>query len=131
MSATEQQIRDLGERWATAEQSGDTATLASLVVDDFTLVGPLGFILDRDQWLHRYESGGLTTEKLVWDEVAVRDYGDTAVAIGRHTQEASFQGNRADAAFRGTHIYLRRDGQWLLAGIHLSPIGAPAFGPRS
>lgn len=127
---SEQQIRDFGERWAAAEERGDTGTLAGLVVDDFTLVGPLGFILNRDQWLQRYESGGLVTEKLEWDEVAVRDYGDTVVAIGRHSQQASFQGNRADGNFRGTHIYVRRDDQWLLAGIHLSPIGAPAFGPR-
>jgi ketosteroid isomerase-like protein len=127
---SEQQIREFGQRWAAAEQAGDTSALAGMVVDDFTLVGPLGFILNREQWLQRYETGGLVTEKLVWDEVVVRDYGDTAVAIGRHSQEASFQGNRADGNFRGTHIYLRRDGQWLLAGIHLSPIGAPAFGPR-
>lgn len=127
---SEQQIRDFGERWAAAEERGGTGTLAGMIVDDFTLVGPLGFILNRDQWLQRYESGGLVTEKLEWDEVAVRDYGDTVVAIGRHSQQASFQGNRADGNFRGTHIYVRRDGQWLLAGIHLSPIGAPAFGPR-
>ena len=125
MTTTVEQIHELGRRWAQAEQHGDTAALAAMSTDDFTLVGPVGFVLDRDQWLARYRTGDLVTRSLVWDDVAVRDYGDTAVAIGVHTQQASYRGTPADGSFRATHIAVRRDGQWLLAGIHLSPIGGP------
>lgn len=124
MSSTEE-IHELGKRWADAEVRGDDAALAALATDDFTLVGPLGFVLDRDQWAHRYAAGQLVTNALTWDELTVRDYGDTAVVIGKHTQQATFAGNPADGTFRGTHIAVRRDGRWLLAGIHLSPIGGP------
>jgi hypothetical protein len=55
----------------------------------------------------------------------VRDYGDTAVVVGRHTQEATFQGRPVNGSFRATHIAVRRDGEWRLAGIHMSPIGGP------
>jgi hypothetical protein len=96
--------------------------LAAMVVEDFTLVGPAGFVLDRDQWVARYRVGDLATHELIWDEIAVRDYGDAAVAIGVHAQRASYRGKAADGRFRGTHIYVRRDGRWLLAGIHLSPM---------
>lgn len=127
MSTTEE-LHELGARWAAAEVRGDDAALAELATDDFTLVGPLGFVLDRDQWAHRYAAGLLVTNALTWDELAVRDYGDTAVVIGKHTQQATFGGNPADGTFRGTHIAVRRDGRWLLAGIHLSPVGGmPAF----
>ena len=131
--STETEILELGQRWATAEQAGDVSTLDTLAVPDFTLVGPLGFMLNKEQWLARYGDGSaLVTKSLVWDQVSVRDYGDTAVAIGVHTQEASFQGNPADGQFRATHIAVRRDGRWALAGIHLSPIGgAPPFRPAS
>jgi uncharacterized protein (TIGR02246 family) len=131
--STETEIRELGERWVAAEQSGDVSTLDTLATPDFTLVGPLGFMLTKEQWLARYgEGGGLVTKSLVWDQVQVRDYGDTAVAIGVHTQEATFQGNPADGQFRATHIAVRRDGRWALAGIHLSPIGGPPpFRPAS
>jgi ketosteroid isomerase-like protein len=123
--STPETIRELGERWARAEVSGDTATLETLSTDDFTLVGPLGFVLDKRQWLARYPGGGLVTHELTWDELSIREYGDAAVVVGRHTQRAAYRGNPADGAFRGTHLLVRRDGRWRLAGIHLSPIGGP------
>jgi len=122
---TTEQIHELGRQWAEAEQRGDTAALDAMTTDDFTLVGPVGFVLDRDQWLRRYRDGQLVTHSLSWDDVTVRDYGRTAVAIGRHTQEASYQGNPVNGQFRATHIAVRYEDRWLLAGIHLSPLGGP------
>ena len=124
MSGTEQ-IRALDERWAEAEERADVATLEALTTDDFTLVGPLGFVLDRQQWLQRYRDGDLVTRSLRWEDVEVREYGDVAVGIGRQTQEVSYRGTPADGSFRATHVAVRRDGRWLLAGMHLSPIGGP------
>ena len=49
-TTTDQQIRELGDRWVRAEVSADVDALAELSTEDFTLVGPLGFILDRSQW---------------------------------------------------------------------------------
>jgi ketosteroid isomerase-like protein len=118
-------VHELGRRWAEAEQRGDTQVLDALTTDDFTLVGPLGFVLDKGQWLDRYRSGNLVTSSLVLDEVRVRDYGRAAVAIGRHTQEAAHQGRHMDGQFRITLVAVRPDDRWLLAGLHLSPIAAP------
>lgn len=119
-------ILDLGRRWAAAERQGDTATLDGLAVDDFTLVGPFGFILTKQQWLDRYRDGDLVTSELNWEEVTVRDYGAVAVAIGVHAQRAAYRGRPNDGKFRATHIAVRDDaGEWRLAGIHLSPLGLP------
>lgn len=122
---TVEQIHELGRHWAEAEQRGDSAALAAMTIEEFTFVGPAGFVLDRDRWLARYPNGELVTHSLAWDEVTVRDYGDAAVAVGVHTQQASFRGHPADGSFRATHIAVRRDGRWFLAGIHLSPVGGP------
>ncbi|MFC4948387.1 nuclear transport factor 2 family protein [Pseudonocardia sp. GCM10023141] len=119
------QIRETGRRWAAAEVRGDVAELAAMATADVMLVGPLGFVLDRDQWVERYRSGDLVTHELDWDDVTIREYGDTAVAIGRHTQRASHQGRPVDGRFRATHVLVRVDGRWLVASIHLSPIAAP------
>ena len=51
MSTTADQIDELGARWVAAEMTGDTDTLETIVTDDFRLVGPFGFVLDKDQWL--------------------------------------------------------------------------------
>jgi ketosteroid isomerase-like protein len=121
MSTDVETIQDLERTWARAETEGDSDTLAALTVDDFTLVGPLGFVLNRTQWLGRYQGGGLETLTLDWDDPQIRILGDTAITIGEHVQQARFQGNPVDARFRGTHIYVRTDGGWRLAGQHLSP----------
>jgi ketosteroid isomerase-like protein len=125
-SETKAQILALGNRWAQAEQNADTNALDELAAKDFRLVGPFGFILDRDQWLQRYASGELTTSSLDWDEVEVREFGDDAViAIGRHTQRATFAGRRADGQFRITHVFVRdAHATWRIANIQLSQLAA-------
>ncbi|MER5389437.1 hypothetical protein [Saccharopolyspora sp. NPDC002686] len=40
-------------------------------------------------------------------------------------QRGAYRGNTVDGEFRSTHIAVRRGDRWLLAGIQLSPIGAP------
>lgn len=126
MSATtEEQIRALGQRWAEAEVRADVAELEAMSTEDFTLVGPLGFVLTKQQWLAGYRQGDLVTTSLDWDEVEVREYDGAAVAIGRRQQAARFRGQAADGSFRVTQIAVRRERGWQLAGVHLSPLGAP------
>jgi ketosteroid isomerase-like protein len=127
---TTTEIRELGRRWAEAEQRGDVPALTAMSTDDFTLVGPLGFVLTKQQWLGGYAGGALAVQSLDWSDVQVREYGDTAVAIGVRTQEATYEGRPAGGRFRGTHIAHRGpDGTWRMAGMHLSPTGAPPAGP--
>jgi ketosteroid isomerase-like protein len=118
------QIHDLGERWTDAERRADVAALDGLAADDFQLVGPLGFVLDKRQWLGRYRSGAFVTHSLSWTDVAVRDYGDAAVAIGVLEQEAAFQGQPSNGRFRVTQVLVRDGEDWRIAGLHYSPIGA-------
>jgi len=122
---TDSQVRELGRRWADAEQRGDVEALDAVAADDFTLVGPLGFVLDRSQWLQRYRTGDLALRSLVWDELTVHDHGDTAIVVGRHTQQGTFGDRPVDGSFRATHVAVRRGDRWLLVAIHLSPIGGP------
>ena len=118
-------ILDLGHRWASAERDADVATLASMVTDDFHLVGPFGFVLDKAQWLDRYASGDLTTTVLTWHDVDVRVYSDAAITIGTQTQEAAYQGTPSNGDYRVSHLFIRRDGDWAMANIQLSLVTRP------
>ncbi|HET6501386.1 MAG TPA: DUF4440 domain-containing protein [Amycolatopsis sp.] len=126
MNTTRDEVLQLVRRWAEAEQRGDAATLEALTTEDFTLVGALGFVLNKPEWLERYRTGALVTRSLVWDETTVRDYGETAIVVGRATQRAEYRGASADGVFRATHIVVHHGDEWLLAGLHLSPIAHPA-----
>jgi ketosteroid isomerase-like protein len=123
-SQTIEQVRELGRRWAQAEQRADVAALDAMSTADFTVVGPVGFVLDKAQWLDRYRSGALVIQAITWDDVEIRDYGDSAVAVGVHDQKARHHGKPAGGRFRATHIAVRdQHGDWRLAGVHLSSIG--------
>jgi ketosteroid isomerase-like protein len=121
MTTTTDEIRDLGARWVDAELAADVDTLDALATDDFRLGGPVGFVLDKQQWLDRYRSGDFSTSALAWSDVDVRDYGDSAVAIGTQSQEAAYKGSPSNGEFRITHIFVRDGERWRIAGIQLSP----------
>jgi ketosteroid isomerase-like protein len=118
------EIMTTGQKWAAAESTGDTGALADLVTDDFRVVGPVGFILDRQQYLGRYR-GGFSPESVAWDDVIVRDYGSAAVTIATVTQKASFQGQRADGQFRVAHVFVKPGDRWQIANVQYSMIGGP------
>jgi ketosteroid isomerase-like protein len=124
-TATNQHVKELGQRFAEAQMLRDIDQLEALLTEDFKLVGPLGFVLDKQQWLAQYRSGALEMRSVQWDDVEVRDYGGVSVAIGRQTQEGSYQGQPANGSFRVTQIATQRDGRWLLVGLHFSPIAQP------
>jgi ketosteroid isomerase-like protein len=124
------ELEDFGKRWARAEIAGDVAVLDAMATKDFILVGPLGFILDKGQWLDRYSSGDFVTSALDWRDTQVRVFGECAIVVGVHDQEAAYRGQPNNGQFRATHILVRADGTWRLAAMHLSPIAAPPGSPQ-
>jgi hypothetical protein len=128
----EQEVLRLADAWTTAELRGDTAFLERTLVDDFTGIGPLGFMLTRQEWLARHQSGDLKYESLTLDEVKVRVYNnDAAVLIGHQVQNATYRGNSIPGQFRITLVFVHQQGQWQLANLQLSSIGQPPNFARS
>lgn len=121
MTTTTQEIHDLGSRWVEAELAADVDVLDAIATDDFRLVGPFGFVLDKEQWLDRYRSGAFTTTAMTWHDVDVRAYGDAAVTIGTQSQEAAYKGAPSNGDFRITHVFVRHGDAWRIAGMQLSP----------
>jgi len=114
-------IRDIGSEWVDAELAGDTEALDALATDDFRLVGPFGFVLDKQQWLDRYRSGDFATSTLTWHDVDMRVYGDSVITIGTQSQEAAYRGSPSNGDFRVTHVFVRDGDRWRIAGMQLSP----------
>jgi ketosteroid isomerase-like protein len=117
-------VLDLIERWAEAERKEDPAAFDDLLADDFVGVGPLGFMLTKQQWIGRFQ-GGLHYTSFALTDAQIREYGGAAVAVATQTQEATWQGRDSSGRFRLTLVAVRPADRWLLAGVHLSPIAAP------
>ena len=128
----EQEVLRLADAWATAELRGDTTFLERILTDDYTGIGPLGFMLTKQEWIVRHQAGDLKYESFSLDEVKVRVYNnDAAVLTGRQVQNGAYRGNSIQAQFRTTLVFVRQQGQWQPARIKLSTIGRPPNIPQS
>jgi hypothetical protein len=127
VSATATEIGKLLNRFAEAQRLSDLDVLPELLTDDFKLVGPLGFVVPKQQWLEQFRSGVLQIESLEWGDVDIRThaYANSAIAIGRLTQTATYADNRADGAFRVTAIAIGHGVTWhrLRSGSHARVAG--------
>lgn len=111
--------------WAAAELHGDAAYLERALVNDFVGIGPLGFMLTKQDWLARHQSGDLRYAAFTLDEVKVRMYGETALVTCRQIQQATYRGTNVPGQFRVSLVFVRQGEQWRLANLQLSAIGQP------
>jgi uncharacterized protein (TIGR02246 family) len=123
-------VLDLVGRWAEAEQGNDAEALDGVLAGDFVGVGPLGFVLDRQQWLARF-ANGLENRAFVVQDTQVRDYGDAAAVVGVLAQETSFQGRDNSGRFRLTLVAVQSPDRWRLANAHIGPLQQPPGPPPS
>jgi ketosteroid isomerase-like protein len=115
------EVLDLVHRWAAAEQANDAAQLDGLLAHDFVGVGPLGFVLNREQWLVRF-ANGLVNSAFVVEDPVVHDHGSAAVVIGVTAQQTSFGGNDNSGRFRVSLTAMKPADQWLVASVHLGTL---------
>jgi hypothetical protein len=127
----EQEVASLADAWATAELQRDTAFLERTLADDFVGVGPLGFLLSKQEWLARHQSGDMKYDVHTLDEARMCVYNEAAIVICRLIQEATYRGNPINAQLRTTLVFVRQHGQWQLAGLHFCNIGQPPPFARS
>jgi Domain of unknown function (DUF4440)/Protein of unknown function (DUF1579) len=117
-------MRTLGEllaAWGDAEARGDAAALGPLLAADFRGDGPLGSVLDKEQWLDRHRRGDLTVDSFGWRADEVRVFGRTAVATGTQSQVARYRGRDCSGAFACTLVAVRHQAGWRLVNLQLGP----------
>jgi ketosteroid isomerase-like protein len=118
-------IDDVIKRWAAAELAGDHGALDDLITDDFLFVGPLGFMLDREQWLERFHADRLHYTRFAIEDVRMRTYDAVAVVVGVQDQDGDHEGRPVRGRFRLTLVVTTAGDRPRIAGGHLSPIAAP------
>ncbi len=123
------EVLDLVRHWAAAEEHNDAGLLGGLLANDFVGVGPVGFVLTRDQWLGRFQ-GGLENRAFAVQDPQVHDHATAAVVVGVLAQQTSFQGRDNSGRFRVTLVAVRPADRWLLASVHIGPLQDPAASPR-
>jgi ketosteroid isomerase-like protein len=118
--------------WTDAELKGDCARLDQILTDDFVAVGPLGFVLPKQEWLARYEQGTFRNKALRLEEVQTRVHGDVAVVTAHQIQKSVF--GESEVPFtdlRATLVVVNQSGAWRLAAVHMSFIAGTPGAPEA
>ena len=122
MDDRSRQLKEFAQEWSAAERGGDASFFEDALTDDFVGVGPLGFMLNKEQWLGRF-AGGLSYDSFNIDELEARFHADTAVATCRQKQAGTYQGEAVDVMqgeFRVTLVLVEQEDRGLVAGWHAS-----------
>jgi ketosteroid isomerase-like protein len=118
------ELEDVITRWTESERSGDAATLDALLTDDFVGIGPVGFTLDKQAWLSRFDQG-LSYDHLELDEVSIRRHGDAAIVVAHQHAQGMARETPTPPDTRVSFVLVPDADQVRIAGVQYSFIGAP------
>ncbi|GLZ28461.1 hypothetical protein Lesp02_06510 [Lentzea sp. NBRC 105346] len=123
-------VLNLVNRWAEAELKGDADGLAGLLTPDFAGIGPVGFMLDRDQWTGRHRGSTLSNDEFTVVDPHVRAFDNVALVTAVLNQKTTAMGRDTSGSFRISVLATRQDDEWAIAHVQLSgPIIAPGEVP--
>lgn len=117
------EIDQLEEDWRKAALSGNTASMDSLLADDYIAITANGTLQTKDEALANIRNGQTHFKTLDLSERKVRFYGTTAVVtsiaqVSGVTPEGDLSGS-----YRYTRVYVRDPrGKWKVVSFEASPI---------
>jgi ketosteroid isomerase-like protein len=112
------------EQYKQAILDSDTAELADIWSENYTLINPQGLLVTREERLANIGSGNTNVQIIDNErEITVRLYGDAAIVQNLSTLRGTFSGAPTDTDLRGTFVWVRRDGRWRLVTNQLTAVG--------
>ena len=123
------EIEALERAWSAAFLKHDTATIASILADDYVGIDGRGFVSGKSEEIEEAKApttgappGGYIVLSEDLSGVRVRLYGDTAVLTATNTTRIEDQGEETTVRYRRTTVYVRRKGKWQCVTFHGSRI---------
>ncbi len=115
--SVEDQLITLDKAWTFAELKGDRKAVGAIVADDFVGTTQRGELQTKASYLAELAPNG---DDVKSDEFKVTVYGNTAIM----THRATVKGAR-NLQWRSTHVWMKRNGKWLVVAHHGSQILPP------
>jgi uncharacterized protein (TIGR02246 family) len=122
-SADERAVRRVVEQLAQAFAHNDPSLLDRITTSDYTFVSPTtGEVQNKEQRLVPMRSGALHYTFAQYDEISIRVYGETAVALARVVTRATNAGKDVSGTFRSTIVLTRQHKNWIIVASQASTI---------
>ncbi len=122
-STSEQEVRQMIEKYRTAILQRDTATLEKIWADDYVFVNASGEVLTKAQRLANVKSGATKLDSINEKEnITVRVYQNSAVATSRVTIKGKYSGQPIGGQYRSTHVWVKGPEGWQLVANQLTAL---------
>src|SRR5206468_9597165 len=122
-STSEQEVRQMIEKYRTAILQRDIATLEKIWADDYVFVNAAGDVLAKTERLANIKSGATTLDSINEEEnVTVRVYQNSAVTTSRVTLKGQYSGQPISGEYRSTLVWVKGSGGWQLVSNQLTAL---------
>ncbi len=122
---TAQEIVTLERELGAALSRVDLPLIDKMWAPDLQYISPGGAVLDKTQRMAAMAASKAAPSVVSSvDDVKVRVYGNTAVAIVKTTWRGSRDGKDFADSFIATHVWVKSAPGWRLAGAQVTPIAA-------
>ncbi|MFN2500458.1 MAG: nuclear transport factor 2 family protein [Pyrinomonadaceae bacterium] len=108
-------------RLIAAVQRKDMATLNEIWDDQYYGTAPNGRTVTKSDLMKAVQDGVIVIDSIEPEDLYVRLFGDVAVMTGKASVKAKVVEDEISTNVRGTGIFVRRDGKWKIAGVHVGP----------
>jgi ketosteroid isomerase-like protein len=124
-SNSEQEVRQMIEKYRAALLRRDIPTLEKIWADDYVFVNAAGEVMTKAQRLVHLKSGATKLESINEEEnITVRVYENSAVGTSRVTIKGQYSGQPASGQYRSTHVWVKGPTGWQLVANQLTALAA-------
>jgi ketosteroid isomerase-like protein len=115
------QLVQLERRLIVAVQRKDMDTLNEIWAPEYFGTAPTGRTVNKADLMSAVKDGVIQLDRLDTDGLYVRLFGDVAVMTGQAQVVSTVAGENLSNSYRGTGIFVKRNGRWQIAGVHVGP----------
>jgi ketosteroid isomerase-like protein len=120
-SKSEQEVRQIIEKFRSALVKGDVPTLQQIWANDYLFVNPSGEVLTKEQRLANIRSGATKLEAINQQEdTKIRVYQNSAVSTSRETVKGHYNGHPNSGQYRVTSVWIKSSEGWQLVSTQMT-----------
>ena len=106
-----EQITKIEREWSESFVKRDASVPQRVEAEDFTIVDPDGKLLNKAEDIQSMTGDVVFTASKV-DDVKIRIFGDTAVAVGVSSVKGRDKKNDISGQYRWTDTFVKQNGEW-------------------
>lgn len=122
-------IEKLESMWQQAELTGNTATMANMLSEDYLGIYGDGTLATKAETIDNFKKSTTKFSHIrTWDR-KIRVYGSTAVVVSKAQVTGEHDGESLNGYYRYTRVYHRYNGVWRIVSFEASAIRPPKNDP--